>query len=87
MSYLQEYLSKSSVIVAEDVQEPTRDPETSSLLEFKNLAKFDAQEGMRDETWSRSRICTSYSEYLNTDPKEITQEIEPVFRTKYGKSF
>ena len=54
MSYLQEYLSKSSVIVAEDVQEPTRDPETSSLLEFKNLAKFDAKEGMRDETWSET---------------------------------
>ena len=83
LSHLQEYLSKSSVIVTEDAQEPARDSETSSLLEFKNLAKFDVQEGMQDAIWSRARICTSYSEYLNTDPKEVTQEMEPVFRTKW----
>ena len=66
-----EYITKSSVVVAEEIPESiTESSSSSSLLEFQRLADLDLKASMRTDGWSQSRLLTTYPEFLTANPKD-----------------
>lgn len=72
-----EYISKFSIVVAEEIPESiTNASQSSSLLEFQRLADLDLQASMRNDGWSQNRLLTSYTEFLTANPKEVNEHRE-----------
>ena len=72
-----EYITKSSVVVAEEIPESiTESSSSSSLLEFQRLADLDLKASMRTDGWSQCRLLTTYPEFLAANPKDTAKMID-----------
>ena len=72
-----EYITKSSVVVAEEIPESiTESSSSSSLLEFQRLADLDLKASMQTDGWSQCRLLTTYPEFLTANPKDSTKMMD-----------